>query len=259
MSSISLLVDGVTNKRMFFNELYNELGNELTFDISDDKIVVFNINKNKSEKLYDILAELFFKEYVKKSLIGVINKNYDYLTQNDKREVCGLAIKNILNDNIEDKSKLEFVRDKLKEFLLNSDILNVQGFINFRLNDLEYVIEDMVEESIQDYLLEIEYMEFINMLKFFVSVQKSKYNKAEVMYDDNIYIYGDGNDITEECIGYFEDDNVYCETIDDFLLNSLITIAPYKIIIIEKGKKISDDLKKTLLGVFENKIQIITK
>ncbi len=259
MGSLSVLVDGVINKNRFLTNLCNELGNELLPDISSDKIVFVNIPEDKKEVIYSALSVIILDEFIKKSLLRLINKNCSYLTKKDKYEIWNLSMKNILNDKAEDEYRLFFVKDKLKEFFLDSDTVNVKGFIDFRLCELEYDIEELVEQSIQDYLLELEYAEFIRMLKFFVSVQKSKYNTVDVIYGDDVYIYGDGKDVTKECLGYFEEDFLHCETLDDFFLNSLITIAPEFINIKQKEKIINEELKKTLLGVFGNKITFITE
>lgn len=254
-----MLVDGVINKNKFLANLCNELGSELLPDISSNKAVFTDVDDDKKEVIYSALSVIILDEFVKKSLMRLINKNCSYLTKNDKYEIWSLSMKNILNDQTEDDYMLGFVKDKLKEFFLSSDTVNVKGFVDFRLHDLEYDIEELVEQSIQDYLLELEYAEFINMLRFFVSIQKCKYNNVDVVFDEDVFIYGDGKDVTEECLGYFEDDFVNCETLDDFLLNSLITIAPENIFIIQKNKTINEELKKTLLGVFGKKITFITE
>ena len=46
---------------------------------------------------------------------------------------------------------------------------------------------------------------------------------------------------------------------DDFLLNSLISIAPKRIIIKQKKNSLNEELKKTLLGIFGDRLKIKTE
>ncbi len=259
MRRFTLLVNGVMNKTRLVSNLCNELGGEISPASSCDEFVSFEFSDDKEDFVYNIVSANILEEFITKTLLRLINKCYDYFNKTDKYEIFKLTLKYIRNDKTDNKYRLDFVKDKLKEFLKHSDTVNVQGFVNFRLNDLEDELEEIMEEIVQDYLLEIEYAEFIRMLRFFVSVQKSKYSIVEVSFSDGIFIFGDGKDITKECIECFDEDFVHCDTIDDFLLNSLITIAPDKIIFNQNKNYINADFKKTLLGVFDKKINFVTE
>ena len=214
--------------------------------------------------MYNVLAENVFTEFSKKSLIKIINKNCDYFSKADKYEIWKMSMAHLLNDKKEKNSeylyRIEIVKKKLNEFLLNTDTGSVGGFVNFRLKELEYDLEEGVEECVQDYLLEREYAEFINMLRFFISINPSKHLAVEVIYDDKVLIYADGKNITGQCIRDFNREVICTEAnIDDFLLNSLISIAPQRIMIKQKNKVLNEEIKKTLLGIFGDKLKITTE
>lgn len=263
MRKLSVILNSVSNNERFLNNLIFEIGDEITAEIKDNEILFYNIDDEKSIKLYKILAKNVLSEFEKKILVKIINKNCDYFSKTDKYEIWKMAMRKLLNDEIENNpdyiSRVENVKIKLENFLNHSNVVSVEGFVNFRLKDFEDELEEIVEECVQDYLLELEYAEFINMLKYYLSFQVSKHLLVEVIYGDNVKIYGDGKNITLQCIKEFNDEILSAETnIDDFILNSLISIAPKRIVLRQK-KMLQDEFKKTLLGVFGDKIKFTTE
>lgn len=262
MRKLSVIVNGISNNERFLNSLFTEIGDEITAEIKDNEVLFYDID-GKADKLFNVLAKNVLNEFEKKILVKIINKSCDYLSKSDKYEIWKIAMRRLLDDEIENNAdyiyKLKNVECKLQDFLTHSDVVSVEGFVNFRLRELEEDLEEMVEECVQDYLLELEYTEFVNMLKYYMSLQKPKYFSVEIVFDKNVLIYADGKDVTSECLKMFNDElcSVYGNK-EDFILNSLITIAPKKIVIKHK-KKLSSEFKKTLLGIFENKINFTTE
>ena len=247
----------------FFKNIFNEIGNEKTDEISDNKVVFNNVDSNRKERLYDVLARKIFEEFSKKILIKIINTNCNYLSKPDKYEIWKIAFKYIMNDmlenNYEHLCRMSVIKKRLTEFCDNSESICIDGFVNFRHRELEQNFSELVEECVQEYMIELEYSEFINLLKYFVSIQNPLFLSVEVIYGDKIKLYADGKDITNKCIKDFNNEICFAEDRDDFLLNSLISIAPRKIVIKQIKQNISNEVKKTLLGIFVNKLKIITE
>lgn len=260
MEKLSVIVNGISNNERFLNNLFTEIGAEITAEVKDNKVFFYNIDEEKSTKLYRALAKNVVNEFEKKFLVKIINKNCDYFSKADKYEIWKMAMRRLLDDEFENNSdyifRVQSVKNKLEDFLNNSNVVSIEGFVNFRLKEFEEELEEIVEECVQDYLLELEYVEFINMLKYFLSVQSSKYLAVEVVYGDDILIYADGKNITHECLNDFSREVTCTEAnTDDFLLNSLISIAPKRVVVKQK-KMLNDEIKKTLLGIFGDKIKI---
>ncbi len=264
MKKLSVIVNGISNNERFINNLFTEIGNEITTEFKSNEISFSNLEGNKTERLYKILAKNILNEFSKKVLVRIINKNCDYFAKADKYEVWKMSMRRLLDDEYENNSeylyRIDFIESKLEEFFSTSKSVSIEGFVNFRLKELEEDLEDVVEECVREYLLEREYMEFINMLKYFVSMQSSKYLTMEIIYGNNILIYGDGKDITDECFADFQKEiNCIDTNTDDFILNSVICIAPKKVTVVQREKRINDEIKKTLLGIFGDKINITTE
>ncbi len=261
MKRLSVIVTGAGNNQKFINNIFRETGEELTVELKENELLFYNVDNEKSSILYTSLAKNVIGEYSKKILVRIINKNCDYFNKKDKYEIWKLSVKRLLTDEFENNSdyadRLENVRKNIEEYLKSSDKVFVEGFVNFRLGELEEELEDIVEECVQDYLLELEYADFVNMLKCFLSLQNSRYLKVDIIYGDKIVIKGDGKDVTRECLTDFLTEKTSDESnIDDFLLNSLITIAPKRVNIVQKNRNINEELKKTLLGIFAERITI---
>lgn len=264
MKKLSVIVNGISNNERFINNLFTEIGGEITTELKDNEVLFFDIEDENSTRLYKVLAKNIVSEFGKKILVRIINKNCDYFSKADKYEVWKMSMKRLLDDEFEINSdylsRIEVVESKLEDFFSTSQSVSIEGFVNFRLKELEADLEDVVEECVQEYLLEREYVEFINMLKYFVSMQSSKYLAVEIIYGDNILIYGDGKNITDECLKEFYNEVNCIETnTDDFILNSLISTAPKKVTVKQKQRFLNDEIKKTLLGIFGDKIKITTE
>lgn len=261
MKKLSVITNGINNREIFLNNIFTEIGTEITADVKDNEILFYDID-NIKENLYNVLAKNIVNEFEKKLLVKIINKNCDYFSKADKYEIWKKSMRKLLNDEVENNfeyaDRIRNIEVKLEDFLKNSNTLSIEGFVNFRLKEFEDELEEIVEDCVQEYLLELEYAEFINMLKYYLSMQYSKYLTVEVVYGDKVYVFGDGKNITSECINNFNDGLYDITSKDDFVLNSLITLAPKRVILKQK-KLINDEFKKTLLGIFGDKIKITTE
>jgi len=262
VAEISVFVQNKNNNN-FINNLFNDINHEIISSVDDYKVVL-NASDESIDKIYDVLVKNIFEEFSKKMLVKVININCNCFTKQDKYEIWKKSFENIIADMIvnsyKHKNRIHLIEKKLKAFCEKSNIFCVDGFVNFRLKELEEDFEDVVEECVREYLLENEYNEFINMIKYFVSVQSSLYLYVEIFYGDNIVVIADGKNITERCINEFKgefDDVLYDQ--DDFLLNTLISIAPKRIVIRQRNNYLNDEFKKTLLGIFGDKLKIKTE
>lgn len=262
MSEISVFVQK-NDKNKFFYNLFNEFDSEIVSSVGENQIVLTTHEENV-EKVYDVIVKNIFEEFSPKILIKVINNICGCFTKQDKYEIWKMSFGYLMNDmlknNSEHKNRISVIKEKLKEFCETSKCICVDGFVNFRLKELEENFEDMIEDCVREYMLEAEYKEFISMIKYFVAVQSPIYLSVEVLYDDDIIIMADGKNITERCIDEFNGEiNCLVNDKDDFLLNSLISIAPKRIIIKQKNNYLNEEFKKTLLGIFGDKLKIKTE
>lgn len=153
------------------------------------------------------------------------------------------------------------IASRLVHFLEAGNMISVDGFINFRLRDFKLELEQLVDEAVEDYLLEKEYDDFIDLLRYFVNTQEPRLKKVHVvltsfgtfnMYDHNYQVID--NDFLEGFILDLMDNDL---TYEDLLVSALITISPTEIVlhlpgpVAEMGSAVS-----TIQSVFEERVTV---
>ena len=68
------------------------------------------------------------------------------------------------------ESRRHCILKRLDEFLKRREQINIEGFIRFRLRTTGELLQ-LLNESADDFIIEKEYQEFINLLGYFVDIQ----------------------------------------------------------------------------------------
>lgn len=59
--------------------------------------------------------------------------------------------------------------------------MNLEGFVRFRLKDIIDEIEMAIEMSVDDFIIQKEYNEFIDLLRYFVELQEPRIDLVNVI------------------------------------------------------------------------------
>lgn len=212
------------------------------------------------------LADYIIKRYEEKLIGRIINTNYCYFNSAERKEILGIAVKLVRNEDNNFFNSLFRIRRrnviirKLLDYFENSNDIILDGFVNFRLKDYIKDLEEIVDKAVDDFLMEREYREFIRLLRYFVEIQEPKFNTVHVIVNyDNKYMLMDETkkEITNECIQEFVNEISEGEiNYDDLLVSSLITLAPKKIMIHCTGQFKNKELLETIKNVFSGKVFI---
>lgn len=261
MKNLSIIISGIADNKRFLDKLSTEIGNELAFTKNKDSITF--LCDDNTNKVSEYLAKTIISEYERKILVKAINNICDNFSKKDKIEIWKISMRQLLDDeyieNDDYMSRLCIIKKKLLDCFSTSDTIFLEGFINFRLNEYVKELEDVVNLSVSEYMVELEYIEFVNMLKYFVSIQTPKYLIVDVFYGEDIQIFADGKNITDYCLDEFHSEiNYNDDNKEDFVLNSLITISPKKIIIHTNNLSPQKEFTDTVNKVFESKISYCT-
>ena len=120
------------------------------------------------------------------------------------------------------------------------------------------ILDNIVTDSVNQYVVEKEYNEFISLLKLYINSQNSNCNLVHLIYLKNESILLDENkeiiNISKEIFNakYLSDISF---SSNDFTLNSLLTLLPKKIYIHIIDCYV-DEFISTLQSIFENRINI---
>ena len=210
-------------------------------------------------KISSLLSFIIIDEFEDILMKRIIDKNYFYFDTLERNKILKNCY-NILSDEYYawfDK-KFDALYNSLYSFISNNKVLLLDGFINFRLQAYTAILDDIVAESVNSYIIEKEYMEFISLLKLYINSQKNNSNIVHLIYNTSESILLDENKNlilnSEEIFNakYLSDISF---SANDYTLNSLLNLLPKKIYIHLIDNQI-DEFINTLQLIFENRVSI---
>jgi putative sporulation protein YtxC len=220
---------------------------------------VARIRNYIAEAISDIIVNQIDKRIIKK----LINKYYHYFSEDEKEEIEKIAY-NILEDDVNKETfklaKKEQIFVLVRDFLKESDYIDLEGFVNFRLRDFIGELSEVTDKAVDEFLMKKEYNEFIGLLKYFVELQDSKVEILNIIVDKNgkfkLYDENDkpiSNDFINEIVAELKDGVISDE---DALISTLITIAPKKIFFHSINNMRDNEILETVKKVFNDKVEI---
>lgn len=207
----------------------------------------------------NILTKTIIYFYEKQIIKNSINLNYFYFNSLEKQEIVKNTLE-ILNNYDTIKLKYDLLNSTIFEHLLNHKSLYLNAFINFRLNNYLKLIEEKIDLAVNQFLINKEYLEFVNILKLYINSESvySQTNHLHLIYKNgNSTIIDDNNNV----ISY--NDNIakakYISDIsfssNDLALNTLLNLLP-QTITIHLIDEYCDEFINTLKLIFNDRIKI---
>lgn len=188
-----------------------------------------------------------------------INLNYFYFDDYEKKLIEKTCYMHILED---EDDTLKFRRDEIYNnvlrYIYESKSMILEGFVNFRLQDYTNTIDEVVDFSVNKYIVEKEYNDFINLLRMYVESKETNSNLVHILYNNkNSTMLDEAKNIIEKdtniSSGKYLSDISFSS--NDYTLNTLLTLLPKKIIIhIIVGPE--DEFVNTLKLVFGSRVYI---
>lgn len=236
--------------------------------LANDKTINNSIDHNKitTQNLSYIIVDIIINIYVKRIIDKIINSNCNYLDKSERE-----FIKSKVNDYIEKSDFINSDIDNLKidrqriyktlnDYLISNKLIILEGFINFRLRYLISTLENLVDKTLAEFLLEKEYNEFIKILQYFVEIQESKVDFVNVVIDRNgkYNLYDENNKIIKnEMLAEIVDEMTENSlNNNDILISSLITLSPNKIVLHINDTYANHEIVKIIRNVFLDKVNI---
>ena len=248
--------------------------NKLKIDnmfISSHKFKVYNNifihYKGKNLELFlstisHVLVFLIFNFYEEDILKRILHQEYFYFDKNEKSEILSIAQNNI-KENIDlFTNKEEILFNIIYKYLKQENKVYLKGFTNFRIKKYIDELESIIDDSVNQYLIEKEYREFVSLLRLYINTQPNKADFVHLVYSSNHPILLDMNkniiktDINTLNAKYLSDISF---SSFDMILNTLLTILPKKIYVhLIDDNNLDLEFLDTLKLIFENKITICT-
>ncbi len=226
-----------------------------------DNIIIHYLGKNNT-KFYEFLSELieeviieFYEEKIMKQLISY---NYFYFDEYEKSKILEICIQT--KDKDEYKKivlEQEYIKKQVMLYIIEHKTIVLDGFIYFRLRDYFNCLDHIVDDGVNQFVIEKEYTEFINLLRIYVESRQPEYETLHLIYNN-----GESILLNDEKNVVSVSDNIYNAkylsdisfSSNDFALNTLLTLLPKKIEIhLINGE---DEFINTLKLIFGDKVSI---
>lgn len=261
-----------TNNINLLNYLLNELDYidiEPVFISSNEfknyKNLIIHYRGNEDEtfihEISCILACLVIDELEEHFLKTLILKNYFYFNSDERKHILEMCFDIFTEDfNSHFDKKYNCLINNFKTYLTNNKSIVLTGFINFRIQNYMSILENIVDEAVNTFVIEKEYLEFVSLLKMYINSQNYNCkhvhliytNENSILLDENKNIINISDDIFKA--KYLSDISF---SSNDYALNSLLTLLPKKIYI-HLIDNCVDEFIHTLGLIFENRVDICT-
>ncbi|WP_027365525.1 putative sporulation protein YtxC [Desulfotruncus alcoholivorax] len=211
-----------------------------------------------SYRVAGVISNLIVNSWQEILLKDIIRENYYYFDEDEKGAIYDYARKKINNNNkIKERYRLVILQ-KLTEYLSANNNLIIDGFIRFRLKDYINQLYDVADQAVDDFLMEREYKEFIELLRYFVEIQEPKADLVNVVLrDDGVFkLYDEKNQpINSDYLRDFMIDLVENEiNYEDLLISALITIAPREVRFHSGNGELASSTVNTIKSVFVGRV-----
>lgn len=217
------------------------------------------------ETAADAISDAIVNRGSKTLIDRFLKTNYHYFDDDELETIRGYTEKALFGASDESRAGYLLgqhtqIRKRVREYLDKNKELIVEGFITFRLKDWVEEVEDALDRAVDEFLLDREYKEFVNLLKSFVDAQEPKVDEIHVfltaagtfkLMDSQKNVIN--NEYLEDFVLELVDSEVNHE---DLLISALITIAPRKLVIHCPPVVRSEHTLETLRQVFDDRLTV---
>ncbi|MDF2959790.1 MAG: sporulation protein [Paenibacillus sp.] len=196
----------------------------------------------------------------------LIMKEYDYKKEEEINSILGYYRQMLQMETLEDTfeqhetvmQRKQKIRQAIYAFMQEQTVLNIDGFMRFRLNEYMEELREMAEYAVDEFLMDQQYQEFISLLQYFVYIQEAKIPLAHLIHKGgNEFLLLndkmekiDTNGDTTLTIEMLEKDINF----EDVIVSTLISVSPQLIYIHTRDPDVQ--IIQTITQIFENRVEI---
>ncbi len=200
------------------------------------------------EKLSRFITEGIVNIYEKRIISKIVFSSYFYFLDNEQLNIINNTTNLLKEDKTETRKELIYLA-VLNYIESKENSMILEGFITFRLKDYIDILDYAVELEVNNFLVKREYLEFVKLLKKYISSNESTCNRINLLHLNGSTLLLDEN---------YNLINTYSTNIDelgknmditfssnDYSLNTLLNLLPKKIDIhlLDKQDEFIDTIK----------------
>lgn len=268
MKSLCIKTNNTNTLEYLLNELDATKISDICFttkEFKHYKNVIIHYSGNNTEgflkEISSILSFLVIDEFENDLLNRILMQNYFYFDTKERDKILNICFDITIDDfNSIFEKKLNTLSKIFFEYLCNCKSIVLTGFINFRISKYLDILDEIASEAVNHFIIEKEYLEFVSLLKLYISTQPNNCNLVHIIYSNSESVLLDEYknvikvDSNTFSAKYLSDISF---SSNDYTLNSLLTLLPKKICI-HLIDNYCDEFIETLQLIFENKINLCT-
>lgn len=157
------------------------------------KNIIIHYKGNNIENFYDklsfILSSCVIDNFEENLLKNNIFINYFYFNSIERKQILSISYELIQNENEFAFPKREkIIYDEFHSYITKNNKIVLDGFIRFRLKQYITLLNTIIDTSVNKFIIDREYMEFISLLKIYIQSQPSNIETIHLIYQ-NARIY----------------------------------------------------------------------
>ena len=211
--------------------------------------------KNLAKILSFTIIDLYEENIIK----NLIKSEYFYFDSLERQQIANTTYEDLYEAEesvYKPEKRFELIYQTLYNYLNSNHSIVLKGFITFRLKAYFEAILEQIDKSVNKYIVEKEYAEFISLLKIYVNSEKTTckevhliyYNFKPILLDENKNIIKIEDDLLNS--KYLSDITF---SSNDYTLNTLLNLVPKKIHIHLVDENI-DEFINTIKLIFEERV-----
>ena len=221
---------------------------------------IFNVKSQKklpNKQIAEILSEWILSTYEPHIMAEILDSDFVY-NNYDKKHIIRIATNKV--DFIRYFYNKEYIVKILTNYLKSETSIQIEGFVRFRLNEYRQELYSLLYNAAEEYYVEKEYNEFINLLSVYINNSKPMIDLLHISHKSNgeFVFY----DFTKTKIQFDIEETTAHNPIEIFLTNEdilisiLIALAPKRIIWHSSNKSASRNITKTIKAIFKQRFSV---
>lgn len=226
------------------------------------KNIIIHYKGNDRELFYTKLATIFSYlviDFFELDIIkNILFSNYFYFDNNELSKILNICNDNLCDDSFSLSNRQMAIFDAFYDYISSHHSIILSGFINFRLFNYRNILEDLINLSVNEFIIEREYLEFISLVNLYVHSQIPRSSIVHIVCINNKLLLLDENlqlikiDKNELNAKYLSDVSF---SDNDYILNTLLKLLPSKIYLHSSGSLTNLDFVNTLKLIFDNRFE----
>lgn len=210
-------------------------------------------------KLATILSYLVIDNFEEAIIKNIIMSNYFYFDSIEISNIVDLCSENLCDDEFSLSNRQLSLFNAFYDYITTHHSIVLTGFINFRLYEYRNLLNNLVDFSVNEFIIEREYLEFISLVRLYVNSQPSNYGIVHIICFDFDTILLNENletiEINKNALNAkYLSDVTFSD--NDYILNTLLNLLPSKIFLHVKSLSSNSEFVNTLKLIFEDRLQI---